>query len=263
MNKHYLPCEVRTKGLSMVTALLIVLSLLLLPSQSSSLFAQAVNPACINDSGVAVIPSAGAGVGGWLLLLNFNHAASATNTVGCLITTTQVNPQRVSRILVNCQIVNNQSAVLVGNGTSPFDGKFSVSCPGLGMGKTKHENFTVWGRATFNNRNVNYSITQHSDFSFIARLNTGWKVNFTSRYGANSFNSGNPNFNLAGQLVSFTSALRGGTASHFLNSAQLTPLSTLPPFDFHQDQPFTISGPGQLWTLHELIIDPPGGCCTA
>lgn len=261
MKQNDLPGNVRAHGLALLMAVLIVVSISLMPSSSAVALAQSVPNACKDDAGKVLIPSAGGGVGAWLLVLNFNHAPSATSTTGCLVTTIALNPQRVSRTFVTCQLVDNVNLASVGNGVAPFDGQFSISCPGISPGKKKLENFTIWGRANFTNPNTAYAILNHPDVSFSAGLSPSWRVSFDSRYGANSFSSGDAATNLNGQVVSFTSAVRSLTGSHSLNGTQLAPLATVSPFDFRFDQPIVIGAAGQVWTLAEIIVDPPGGCC--
>lgn len=261
--KSYLPRNLKLDCASVWVAVMLVLTTLLLPGQAATAFAQGVHPACKNDAGTAVIPSAGAGIGAWMLVLNFNHSPSTTTTTGCLIKTIALGPQKVSRTLVNCLIMNNQGSTQVGSGSAPFDGKFSVNCPGITAGKRKLENFTVWGQANFGSNNADYSILQHTNVTFTAEIDVDWHIDFSSQYGSNIFDSGNRTFNLLGQTVSFMSALRAGVGSHSLNSVDLGPLNSVPAFEFNYDQPFVIGAAGQVWTLHELIIDPPGGCCKA
>ena len=263
MRKSYLPQNIQSNSVSLLLAVLIVVTMLLVPSSSTIAFAQGVHPACKKDSGAAVVPSGAAGVGAWMLVLNFNHSASATSTTGCLIKTTSLNPQKVSRTLVNCQIINNGAGTQVGSGNAPFDGKFSIFCPGVASGKRELENFTIWGRASFGSNNASYSIVQHPDVSFTGNLSVDWRASFDSRYSNNNFASGNPTFNLLGQTVSFTSATLNGMGSHSLNEVALGTSTAISNFEFHYDQPITIGAAGQVWTLHELIIDPPGGCCKA
>lgn len=261
MQENYLPQNRRATGVSLWMASLIVLTMLLLPSNASTGFAQNIHPACLNDAGVAVIPRAGAGVGGWLFILNFNHSLSASNTLGCLVETTGTNPQTVKRTLHQCAIINNADGIQVGSGVSSFDGKFSIQCAGFTKGKQKLKTFSIWGRAEFMNKNVSYSILQHTDVEFIAALNNSWHVNFTSRYGSDIFSSGHPNADLMGKEVEFMSELRGGDGSHWLDRVQLNPITKVNSFDYHNSQPITIGAGGSVWTLSELIIDPPGGCC--
>ena len=149
----------------------------------------------------------------------------------------------------------------VGNGVAPFDGKLSVSCPGISPGKQTLQNFTIWGRANFANANAFYTIMAHQDVVLSANLSAGWHVTFDSRYGGNNFSSGNGSANLNGQTVSFTSAVQRLTGSHSLNGSQLAPLAAVSPFEFNFDQPIAIGASGQVWTLAEIIVDPPGGCC--
>ena len=200
VKKNYLPGNVRAHGSALLAAVLIVVGMLLMPSSSAVVFAQSVPNACKDDAGKAVVPSAGGGVGAWLLVLNFNHAPSVANTTGCVVTTISLNPQKVSRTFVACQIVGNVGLVPVGNGVAPFDGKLSVSCPGIAPGKQTLQNFTIWGRANFANANAFYTIMAHQDVVLSANLSAGWHVTFDSRYGGNNFSSGNGSANLTVRL---------------------------------------------------------------
>jgi hypothetical protein len=244
----------------LLAAVLIVLGLLA-PQTSRTALAQGAPDACKNDAGVAVVPRPAAGVGAWLLVLNYNHAPSATTTTGCLVMTTAVNPHQVSRSLVACQILGNTGGVQVGNGAAPFDGNLSIVCPGILPGKQTLENFTIWGRASFGAAGKTYSIVQHPDVGFSAVVSPNWKSLFNSRYGTASFASGDPQTNIKGQVVAFMTAVSNLTGSHSLNGRELAPRATLAPFEYRFDQPTTIGRPGQSWILFELIIDPPGGCC--
>lgn len=249
---------------SLWLAVLMVVTLLLMPSNAPLAQAQTIHSACLDDAGRAVVPSTSGGVGAWLIVLNFNHTPSATTTTGCRVTTTSLNPQKVTRSLVTCQLVNNQGLTQVGGGSAAFDGKFTVQCPGnvRGPGAThNNKNFTILGRANFASAQQTYSIVQHQDVTFKANLSVDWRVAFESRYGATTFVSGNPTFNMMGQIVHFESAIQRQTGSHRLNQSALTPTAAVAPFTFTQSLPFTIGAARQIWTLYELIIDPPGGCC--
>lgn len=259
MQKNYLPKSTKAKGISLWMAVLIVLTVVLLPSSASVSLAQGVHPSCLNDAGLAVTPKAG--VGAWLFILNFNHAPNATNTLGCLVETTAVSPQVVKRTLVQCAIVNNVAGVQVGSGVSPFDGNYTVNCPGLSQGKQKLKNFMIWGHAAFANSSAHYPIVTHADVEFSADLDKFWHVNFSSRYGGSSFSSGHPTANLSGKIVEFTSEMNKLTGAHWLENVKLSPTPTLSGFDYHNDQPIIIGAAGSVWTLSEIIIDPPGGCC--
>lgn len=245
-----------------LAALLLATSILLLPGSATAALAQGVPNACKTDAGKVVVPSPAAGIGAWLLLLNFNHAPSATTTTGCMVVTTGLNPHQVSRTLVACQIVNNAGSVQVGSGAAPFDGNFSISCPGVtGQGKQTLENFTVWGRGNFGKPNAAYPIVQHADVNVTATISADWHALFASRYGGSTFASGDGVTNLKGQDVAFMSAVSSLLGSHSLNANQLVPRTTIAPFEYHFDQAITIGAAGQPWTLYEVIVDPPGGCC--
>jgi hypothetical protein len=266
VNTNDLRSTVKQHGKGVVRILLAGVLLaactLLLPLNTGAVFAQGVPDACKNDAGSAVVPNAAAGVGAWLLVLNFNHAPSATTTTGCMVMTTGLNPQQVSRTLVPCQIVNNTGKVQVGSGSAPFDGSFSINCPGVTQqGKKTLENFTVWGRGNFAKPNATYPVVQNADISVSAAISPDWHVLFTSRYGSSTFSSGSGSANLLGQDVSFMSAVNALQGSHSLNGNQLPPRTTIVPFDYHFDQPIMIGAAGQPWTLYEIIVDPPGGCC--
>lgn len=246
----------------LLAGVLLAASSLLLPLNSGTVLAQGVPDACKNDAGGAVVPNAAAGVGAWLLVLNFNHAPSAATTTGCMVMTTGLNPQQVSRTLVACQIVNNTGNVQVGSGAAPFDGNLSINCPGVTQqGKKTLENFTVWGRGNFAKPNAIYSIAQNADFNVSAAISPDWHVLFTSRYGPSTFSSGSGSANLLGQDVSFTSAVNALQGGHSLNGTLLPPRTPISPFDYHFNQPILIGAAGQPWTLYEIIVDPPGGCC--
>lgn len=261
MHKNYLFTKIQAHSLSLLVAALLVLTTLLLPGSSLPVMAQNIHPACLNDAGQAVVPAAAGGVGAWILVLNFNHTLSGSKTVGCRVEITGLGPLVVSRTLVECNLVNNTGHVKVGNGLAPFDGRFSISCPGMSQVKQTLENFTIWGRANFVNANAFYSIVQHQDVSFTANVTNAWHMNFDSRYGKSNFSSGDPATDLLGQVVSFSSAVRNLKGSHSLNQTELSPVTTIKSFEFNFDQPITISAPGPVWTLAEIIIDPPGGCC--
>ncbi|MFN8444400.1 MAG: hypothetical protein U0175_26690 [Caldilineaceae bacterium] len=261
MQTNYLFPKFSARKLSLWIAALLAITTLLIPSQASPLLAQSIHPACLNDDGQPVTPSAGAGIGAWMLVLNFNHGLSGSKTLGCRVDVTGVNPLVIRRTLLECTLVNNVGMVKVGNGKAPFDGKFSVSCPGVAAGKQTLESFTLWGRANFANANAAYTLIQHKDVALTASMSVDWHISFTSRYGKNNFTSGDTTTSLLSQTVSFNSAVRSLTGSHSLNQNELGPLATLKPFEFNHDQPITISAPGSIWTLYELIIDPPGGCC--
>lgn len=266
MNTIDLRDSIRKQGRRVATILLasvlLAANLLLLPMNSGAVFAQGVPAACKNDAGGVVVPSAAAGVGAWLLVLNFNHAPSATTTTGCMVMTTGLNPQQVSRTLVACQVVNNTGNVQVGSGAAPFDGNFSISCPGVTQqGKKTLENFTVWGRGNFAKANATYPVVQNADINVSAAISPDWHVLFTSRYGSSTFSSGSGSVNLLGQDVSFTSAVAALQGAHSLNGSVLAPRTPISAFDYHFNQPITIGAAGQPWTLYEVIVDPPGGCC--
>jgi hypothetical protein len=258
--------SVRKQGRRVVTILLaavvLAANMLLLPVNPGTVFAQGVPDACKNDAGGAVVPNAAAGVGAWLLVLNFNHAPSATTTTGCMVMTTGLNPQQVSRTLIACQIVNNTGSVQVGSGAAAFDGNFSINCPGVTQqGKKTLENFTVWGRGNFAKRSANYPIVQSADIKASAAISPDWHVQFTSRYGSSTFTSADGVTNLMGRDVSFASAVAALQGIHSLNGSVLAPRPPISAFDYHFDQPITIGAAGQPWTLYEVIVDPPGGCC--
>lgn len=260
-----------TKGVTLCAVMVLVVGMLLAPSGASPVLAQGVPAACLNDAGNPVLPSVGAGVGAWLIVLNFNHAPSTTTTTGCLVKTTALNPQKVIRTMLTCQVTNNDGQVGVGNGTAAFDGKFAIQCPGITEGPgVSHDNtnFTLWGRANFAQTNQTYALVTHTDVNLSVSVtgnastpNNPWYASLSSRYGSTTFVNSDATVNVRGQIVPFESAVGRGTGIHKLNQTALSPETPVAPFSFHYNQPISIGGAGPQWTLHELVIDPPGGCC--
>lgn len=265
--KLYLSVKLISFGI--VAAL--VLALGLLPGGAAVALAQGVPAACVDDAGNSIMPSVGGGVGAWLIVLNFNHAPSTTATTGCLVRTTGLNPQKVARSFITCQLVNNQAQAAVGGGAVAFDGKFAIQCPGVNDNpgySQDNVNFTLWGRANFAQTNQTYAIVSHTNVSLSASVtgnvstpNNPWYASLSSRYGSTTFVNSDTTVNVRGQIVRFESAVHRSSGTHMLNQTALTPAANIAPFSFHYNQPITIGGAGPTWTLHELVIDPPGGCC--
>ncbi len=255
----------RTKLLHLRWLPLWLLALLILamapPFGAATAYAQGAPPACRDDQGNAVLPSSL--VGGWVLVLNFNHPKQTVNTVACRVTATGVNPLQVSYTIFNCPLRDNVNSVKVGAGQAPFDGKFWIECAGgpivPGQGPT-YDTFYVFGEATFGASGATYTLMQHEDAEVNADVDANWHVKMRSRYGATTFEHEDGVTNVNGMKVSLQSQV-AGSGTHFINGTQLLPAATVPAFPYNYNKPIRIGNPGQSWTLYQLIIDPPPSRC--
>lgn len=249
------------KHLRMWLAALIVLATMS-PLRASTALAQGTPPACLNDQGNTVLPAPV--MGAWVLTLNFNHAPTLGTTKACRATTTGVNPLQVSFTMINCQVRNNPAGIQVGGGQAAFDGNFGIQCPGgpsvPGQGPL-YTNFFVSGDATFSTSGAAYTLLQHQDVGIRVEVDANWHVKLRSRYGSTDFEHQDNVTNVNGMQVSLTSLVNNGGGSHFVNSTELQPSATVAPFSFAFNQPFSIGSPGQIWTLYQIIIDPPPSRC--
>ncbi len=243
----------------------IVLAALLSPFGSSVAWAQAVPPACLNDAGQPIRPNPAyldpGWTNAWVLLLNFNHALSASYTTGCIGMITAANPQPVSYQLIQCPLQNNINQIRVGGGTAPFDGNFWIECPGITQNNYVHASFGVWGRARFPTSNQSYLLMSHQDVAVKAAVDATWHITLDSRYGVNTYNNFANQVNVAGKIVPFKSEVDRTLGTHYINNQALTPHFNVAGFPFDESQPITIGAAGQTMTLYEMIVDPPGMCC--
>jgi len=246
-------------------AVMLMAALLPIPVGTSVAHAQSVPPACLNDAGQPVRPAPV--LGAWALALNFNHALSASDTVGCRILTIALQPQKVSYTLVTCQLSNNSRGVQVGAGAAPLDGNFWITCPNgppvPGYGPL-YDGFAVYGRAQFPAlaTPASFTFVQHQDVVFTAEVSTSasvtgnTRIKLTSRYGPYTYATTDTSTTGVGPF--FLASSVGARAGRHQVEQNVTPFTTpVDQFPFTFSQPILIGQSGKPWTLYELVVDPP------
>lgn len=240
---------------------------MLLPTAAGTPIAHAQNvpAACLNDAGQPVRPAPV--IGAWALGLNFNHAPSASTTIGCQIMTIALQPQKVAYALVTCQVSNNSRGVQVGAGTAPLDGNFWITCPNgppvPGYGPL-YDGFAVYGRAQFPvlATPASFTFVQHQDVTFTADVSTSasvtgnTRIKLTSRYGPYTYQTVDTSTTGVGPF--FLASAVGASAGRHQVEQNVTPFTTpVDQFPFTFSQPLLIGQSGKPWTLYELVVDPP------
>ena len=241
--------------------LILVLSApLIVQSTPSTALAQGgVPPACLDDNGAPHTPTV---VGAWVLILNFNHASSPTETRGCLASRTGPGPNQVSYAIQNCVLVNNKSGATVGGGRADFDGQFWIECSGLPKVPTNppvgalYDYFYVSGRAAFPAAGGMQTLFAHPQVNVMTSVDASWHLTLNSRYGPTSFANTDGANSVAGQIVHVESLVLNKVGAHYANQQKLQPTATVPPFQFDGGQTIRIGNVGEKWSLFELIIDP-------
>jgi hypothetical protein len=228
-----------------------------LPAYAASLQGDPPPAECFTDGGHLVEPRPDID-SGWALVLNFNHAPAADVTTGCVVT--RIAPQQLEFALIECQISNNVRQAPVGGGAAIFDGNLWIECPGPAQGSLTHKDFDVAARAQFS-ASGNYRLMEHPQAAVYAYVDVDWQVALNSRYGKSSFAHTANQTNVQGQTVALLSTVTDERGSHAVNGAPLTPDAGVAAFDLDASQRITIGAQGEVWTLHELIVDPPGRCC--
>lgn len=244
--------------------LIFVAALLPLPPDgslgSAVVFAQNVPAACLNDIGQPVRTAPV--IGAWALALNFNHAPSATTTIGCRIMTVALNPPQATYTLLNCPLSNNTAGVQVGGGAAPFDGTFWVTCPNgppvPGYGPL-YDSFAIYGRAQFATLTTpaNFKIMEHPDVSLTARVDANARIKLTSRYGSYSYESTDASTNVVAAPIFFGSFLAAGAGRHQVEGNSLLFTTPVTQFPFAFSPPIIFGKAQKPWTLFEIVVDPP------
>jgi hypothetical protein len=212
---------------------------------------------CLSDQGHPVEPRADI-ANGWVMVLNFNHIPSTKTTVGCVVSRT--NGKELAYTLIECTIQNNLRPVTVGGGSASFDGNFWLQCPGVQWGISSQTDFDVVALAQFAGPGT-YTLMEHLDAGVEAQVDGDWHVGLHSRYGQSSFAHLDSQTSAQGQQLALLSMVADQVGLHGVNGQALLPPAKVETFVFDSDQPITIGGAGQVWTLSELIIDPAGRCC--
>ncbi|MBX3016036.1 MAG: hypothetical protein KF832_31230 [Caldilineaceae bacterium] len=249
MNHHSISSYRRFIGLTLLCALL-------LSSHALPLAAQVVVPsACVDDQGNALAPGQ---VNTWIMVLNFNHVPSADYTTGCLIYQMKADAPP-SYQLFACPLVNNEKRATVGNGAANFDGRFWIECPTAAT-PPQLTQFSLQARARFAQPGM-YTLLDHPSAAWGATIDIDWRVALQSRYGGSSFQHIDP-MTLAYQKdLLLLSEVQKKIGTHAINGRALQPTWSIQAFDF-LPKTLRISDQNQIWSLAELIIDPPGVCCT-
>lgn len=255
----------RKRTIACWVVIMLMVTLLPLPGGASVAFAQSVPAPCLNDAGQPVRPPQV--IGAWALGLNFNHAPSASTTIGCRIMTTALQPQKVSYTLVTCQVSNNSRGVLVGGGAAPLDGNFWITCPNgpsiPGYGPL-YDGFAVYGRAQFPvvATPATFTFVQHQDVMFTAEVSMSsavggnTRIKLSSRYGSYTYQTTDTSTTGAGPFF-IASAVGASNGFHQVEQ-NMTPFSTpVDQFPFAFSQPIQIGQSGKPWTLYEIVVDPP------
>lgn len=222
--------------------------------------AQGAPAPCLKDNGQPV--QAAPVIGAWALVLNFNHAPSASTTLGCRVTTVALNPTQMSYTPIACSINNNLNGLQVGAGSAPFDGTFWVTCPNgppvLGHDPL-YDGFVTYGRAQFPTLTAaaSFKLMQHPDVAVTAEVNASAQIKLTSRYGSYSYESTDLSTNVAAAPIFFASTVGGGMGRHWVNSNVFPFTTPVDQFPFDFTKPITFGKAQQPWTLYEIVVDPP------
>lgn len=247
--------------------MLLVLSIQFAPAAALPVHAQNVPTACLTDGGQPVRPNAAYLSPGWTtawaMILNFNHAPSATTTTGCVATISAVNPAQVSYQLVQCPLINNTAAVTVGGGAADYDGNFWIECPGVTNNRNTYTSFGVAGRAQYPVPGSTFTLFDHPSVTISVAISPIWRTDLTSRYGANSYTNPVPPGSVIGKVVGLKSEVLDSVGTHYVNGNALTPNFTPGPIVFDESRPMRFGAAGQRATLYQVIVDPPGHCCVS
>ncbi|MEZ4658701.1 MAG: hypothetical protein R2911_14115 [Caldilineaceae bacterium] len=237
-----------------------LLAPLVAPLTASTALAQgAVPPACLDDNGMAHTPTV---VGAWVLILNFNHPSSTSETRGCLASRTGSGPNQISYAIQSCSLVHNKAGAAVGGGSADFNGQFWIECPGLPKvptdppGGSTYDYFYVSGKAAYSVTSSTQTLMAHPDVDVTSSVDASWHLTLTSRYGMTSFTNTDGVHSVAGQIVHVESMVLNKNGAHYIEQQKLQPTATVPAFSFNAGQGIRIGNQGEKWSLYELIIDP-------
>jgi hypothetical protein len=244
------------------------------PRQSALAAPQHSAPTACRYNGVALVPEVSPGhTYGWGLVVNFDHAPSATAVRTCLAERVigQLPNQTRYTVGQQCAIVNNSAnpPVRLGDGLAVFDGNLRLSCT-LTVPATAPDLFWIKTRALLPNPSQSYTFLSgaglSSGSSFTAQTDASCGLTLTSRYAQFQFNSTFPSG--CGVMTEYGSRVAPASPTTQLGShkvgATVSPQSTgngnlVLPAGFS----FDIGAAGQPFTLDWLIIDPtPAKCCS-
>ena len=101
-----------------------------------------------------------------------------------------------------------------------------------------------------------------TDVAVGADVDATWRITLRSRYGANDFSNLASQSNVSGKIVPFKSDIDHGDGTHYMNGNALAPHFITLGLTFDESLPILIGAVGQTLTLYEMIVDPPGRCCS-
>lgn len=228
---------------------------------------------CLNDNGVPVEPLEFAGA--WAIILNFNHGLSSKTTTACWAVRDN-SPNMTTWYIDNiqCQLINNVNGAEAGNGKVEFDGDFHIACPKRGVSPSSsqlYNQFYVHTIAEFPTQAGTYPLVWHPDLSVSTQLvgpltDGSWQASINSRYGSPNSQAGSTSFSdsefvssIAGVPLGYNSRVRNGIGTHYITQ-ELNTQAVVSDFEFDFTNHIRIGGGANPWTLHEIIIDPPGLC---
>lgn len=226
---------------------------------------QPVPLACLDDHGNPVEPLDGEGT--WAVILNFNHPASTQWTRVCWAVVVSMEPEKTVQYDASfqCRIVNNINKVEIGNGQAPFDGNFRIRCPRRrpNIVPSQYDTFIVHAKARFPQRAGSYQIFRHRDiqvdasFEPVDQSEEEWLATLTSTYNNSTFTDSEVVDMVPEHRFGLQSTVLDREATHHINRHITEKRREIERFTFDYTEPFVIGAPGDVWTLFNMIIDPP------
>lgn len=202
----------------------------------------------------------------WVFVANFNHAPLVNQTRGCLAIA-RLGIPKVEYTIVTCP-VDGSLAAPIGGGTVIFDGGGAIRCDLVLDDDATPGMFRMQARPIFPIGGRTYTLVSSDYFAFQATTDAMCSVlTLNSTYNAMAFQ--HVASNLCGTQVSLGSYIdkvkpNGNLYNglHRINGVGLGPVSLTGSFSLPQEFSIRIGGSGESFTLDQLIIDPPGHCCS-
>ena len=204
----------------------------------------------------------------WAFVANFNHAPLSNLTRGCVaIATVGVPTVQYTYTVVTCP-VEGKIGTPIGGGMVNFDGGGSIRCDLDLLAAATPGMFRVQARATFPTGSITHTLTSSEYFSFRTTSDSTCSLlTLNSAYNTMAFQ--HVASSLCGTQVSLgsqitktspTSNVYKGT--HRINGAGLGDVSVTGSFGIPEHFSIWIGATGESFSLDELVIDPPGHCCS-
>jgi hypothetical protein len=227
----------------------------------------AIGPAECVFNGALVRPVVPAGyTWTWAFVANFNHAPLVNQTRACLAIAF-AGVSTVQYTVVTCPVEGSLAAP-IGGGTVVFDGGGAIRCDLALVSAATPGMFRQQARAILPSGSLTHTLASSDAFSFRASTNPAClTMTLASAYGSLAFQNGTGG--ICGAYVRLGSAIEKTSAStssfkgaHFVNGASLGNMSLLGTFGLTQNFSIRIGAAGESFTLDELMVDPPGKCCS-